>query len=229
MIQIARKKMRKDGSMEIAKDLHAFIWRNARANNTNTYLITGSKNILIDPGHIDLFDHVRSGLARLNLTPGEIDVVLITHAHADHIEAAGLFRKPTLLAMSRDALDFLQDYGGRKADSLEPDFFLGEGKLRIGEIDIDVIATPGHSPGSLCFYWPDLGALFTGDVIFSQSIGRTDLPGGSGRLLKESIQRLSALDVNFLLPGHGAPVVERKAVRENFRLVADSWFSYLDG
>jgi hydroxyacylglutathione hydrolase len=213
--------------MEIAKGLHAFIWRNNRANNTNTYLITGSKNILIDPGHLDLFDHVRSGLARLNLAPKDIDVVLITHAHVDHIEAAGLFRKPTLRAMSREASEFMHEYGGRKANGLEPDFFLGEGSLRIGDTDLDVILTPGHSPGSVCFYWPEHKALFTGDVIFNQSIGRTDLPGGSGRLLKESIQRLSGLDVDCLLSGHGAPVMEKKAVQDNFRFVADSWFRYL--
>lgn len=214
--------------MEVAKDLHAFIWRNARANNTNTYLITGSKKILIDPGHVDLFDHVRTGLARINLTPDAIDCVLLTHAHADHMEAAGLFRKPTLVAMSHEALDFIEEYGGRTSDGLQPDFFLGQGDLRIGDIALEVIATPGHSPGSLCFYWPDRRALFTGDVIFSQSIGRTDLPGGSGKLLKESIQRLSALAVDYLLPGHGTPVIKKKAVQDNFRFVADYWFSYLD-
>lgn len=214
--------------MEIAKDLHAFVWTGARANNANTYLITGSKKILIDPGHLQLFDHVKAGLARLDLTPNDMDCVLITHAHADHIEAAGTLRNPTLLAMSREARDFLQTHGGRRANRLEPDFFLAEGDLRIGDTTIEVIATPGHSPGSLCFYWPDRRALFTGDVIFSQSIGRTDLPGGSGRLLKKSIQRLSTLDVDCLLPGHGAPVVEPDAVRENFRLVAEKWFSYLD-
>jgi glyoxylase-like metal-dependent hydrolase (beta-lactamase superfamily II) len=120
-----------------------------------------------------------------------------------------------------DAPDFL-------ANHLEPDFFLAEGDRRIGDTTIEVIATPGHLPGSFCFYWPDCRALFTGDVIFSQSIGRTDLPGGSGKLLKESIQRLSTLDVDCLLPGHGAPVAAPDAVRENFRLVAENWFSYLD-
>lgn len=214
--------------MEITKGLHAFIWKNTRSNNTNTYLVEGSKKILIDPGHVDFFQHVQSGLERLNLTPDGIDCVLITHAHADHMEAAGLFRKPTCLAMSREAFDFLQDYGGRKADGIEPDFFLGEGDLKIGDIALEVIATPGHSPGSLCFYWPDRRALFTGDVIFSQGIGRIDLPGGSGKLLKESIQRLKALSVDYLLPGHGAPVIRPKAVQDNFRMVADHWFSYLD-
>jgi hydroxyacylglutathione hydrolase len=109
-----------------------------------------------------------------------------------------------------DAPDFL-------AKHLEPDFVLAEGDRRIGDTTIEVIATPGHSPSSLCFYWPDRRALFTGDVIFSQRIGRTDLPGGSGKLLKESIQRLSTLDVDCLLPGHGAPVAAPDAVRENFR------------
>jgi len=212
--------------MEIAEGLHAFIWQNPRANNTNTYLITGSKNVLIDPGHLQLFDHVRAGLARLNLAPDRIDAVLLTHGHVDHMEAMQLFRKPALIAMSREASQFIKECGG--GDRFDPDFFLGEGHLRIGDISLDVLLTPGHSPGSICLYWPDRRALFTGDVIFNQSIGRTDLPGGSGRLLKESIQRLEKLDVEYLLSGHGGPVIGEKAVRENFRIVADDWFSYLE-
>lgn len=212
--------------MEITGGLHAFIWRNPRENNTNTYLITGSKHVLIDPGHLQLFDHVRAGLTRLGLTPDRIDAVLLTHGHADHMEAIPLFRKPTLIAMSRDASRFIRDCGGD--DRFTPDFFLGEGDLRIGDIRLEVLLTPGHSPGSLCLYWPDRKALFTGDVIFDQSIGRTDLPGGSGKLLKESIQRLAKLDVEYLLSGHGAPVIGSKAVRDNFRMVADYWFSYLE-
>lgn len=214
--------------MEITEGLHAFIWQNPRANNANTYLIKGSKNILIDPGHVHLFEHVRSGLARLGVGANQIDVVLITHAHIDHMEAVQMFRKPTLWAMSREARDFALEYGMGNSAEMEPDFFLGEGDLRIGDVSLEVIMTPGHSPGSLCLYWPDRKALFTGDVIFSRSIGRTDLPGGSGRLLKESIQGLAGLGAEYLLSGHGDPVIGRKAVADNFRQVADDWFSYLE-
>jgi hydroxyacylglutathione hydrolase len=212
--------------MEIVAGLHAFLWNNPQANNTNTYLIEGSKKILIDPGHLQFFDHVRTGLSRRNLKPDQIDLILITHAHVDHMEAVKLFGKPTLFAMSEEAFQSLDEYGG--GNRYQPDFFLGEGTLQAGDIALEVIGTPGHSPGSLSFYWTDRKALFTGDVIFNQSIGRTDLPGGSGKLLKESIQRMAKLDVDYLLSGHGGPVIGRKAVQENFRMVADYWFSYLE-
>ena len=80
-----------------------------------------------------------------------------------------------------------------------------------------VIETPGHSPGSLCFYWPWEKALFCGDVLFKDGIGRTDLPGGSGALLKKSIETLSTLDVEVLLPGHGDIIRGKEAVREKFQ------------
>ena len=63
--------------------------------------------------------------------------------------------------------------------------------------------------------------------VFSQSIGRTDLPGGSGKQLKESISRLAELDVEVLCPGHGEVVVGREKVKKNFKLIKDFWFSQL--
>jgi hydroxyacylglutathione hydrolase len=69
--------------------------------------------------------------------------------------------------------------------------------------------------------------LFTGDLVFNQGIGRTDLPGGNGETLKESIQKISGLDVSLLLTGHGDVVSGREAVRENFRMIEDYWFAYL--
>jgi glyoxylase-like metal-dependent hydrolase (beta-lactamase superfamily II) len=87
--------------------------------------------------------------------------------------------------------------------------------------------TPGHSPGSICLYWPAKKALFTGDVVFNQGIGRTDLPGGSGEQLKNSIQRISRLDVEYILTGHGNIVAGKEAVQENFKKIEAVWFNYL--
>ncbi|MDT8274293.1 MAG: MBL fold metallo-hydrolase, partial [Desulfomonilia bacterium] len=109
----------------------------------------------------------------------------------------------------------------------QPDFFLKPGDLTVGELQFQVIDSPGHSPGSICLYWEKNKALFTGDVIFEQGIGRTDLPGGSSSLLKESILNLKALPVEYLLPGHGGYITGQEAVRENFTVVENYWFRHL--
>jgi hydroxyacylglutathione hydrolase len=217
--------------MKIADNLYAFIWRDPQDNNCNTYLIKGSKTILIDPGHIHLFDYVRSGLLDLNLTPEQIDLIIITHAHPDHMEAMALFKKPTLFTMSLAESGFIQQMYGRysrEADKgIEPDFFLQDGELTIGDLSFQVISTPGHSPGSICLYWSEHKALFTGDLIFNQGIGRIDLPGGNGSLLKESILQIAVLDIEYLLSGHGEVVKGKKAVEANFREIESTWFDYL--
>ncbi|MBE9547063.1 MAG: MBL fold metallo-hydrolase [Proteobacteria bacterium] len=213
--------------MKVTNGLHAFIWRNPAANNCNTYFIDGSQKIIIDPGHQHLFDHVRKGLAGLNLSLNQIDVVLTTHGHPDHMEAVQQLEEPTLFAMSQAEHKFIKDIAGNYFKIPEPDFFLGEGDLTIGDTTFQVIVTPGHSPGSVCLYWPDRKALFTGDVVFSRSIGRTDLPGGSSSLLKESIKRISMLDVEYLLTGHGEIVAGVEAVRANFQMIENYWFKHL--
>ncbi len=215
--------------MQIAHNLFAFIWTNPQANNCNTYLIKGSKNILIDPGHAQFFSFVRLGLMEAGLTPEQVDLVLITHAHPDHLEAVSLFRKPTLWALGEVEFAFLRQwlsrYGGGEA--LEPDFFLQEGTLLVGDHRLEVLWTPGHSPGSISYYFPEAKALFTGDVIFPLGLGRIDLPGGSGEQLKDSISRLSSLETEFLLSGHGGILKGKKAVVENFRRVEEEWFDFI--
>jgi hydroxyacylglutathione hydrolase len=109
----------------------------------------------------------------------------------------------------------------------EPDFFLQEGELKVGSNSFRVILTPGHSPGSVCLYWPAQKVLFTGDVVFNQGVGRTDLPGGNGKLLKESIQRLAAFDSEYLLSGHGEIISGAENVRANFQMIEREWFGYL--
>ena len=97
----------------------------------------------------------------------------------------------------------------------------------MGDLSFKVIHTPGHSPGSICLYWTEQKALFTGDVIFHQGVGRTDLPGGSGQELKDSITRISRLEVDYLLPGHGDLISGREPVKRNFETIERMWFGYL--
>jgi len=90
-----------------------------------------------------------------------------------------------------------------------------------------VLHTPGHSPGSVSLYWPEQKLLFTGDLIFKDGLGRTDLPGGDGNLLKESIKRLAGLDVEWVLPGHGDIISGAAEVKTNFDQLEQVWFNYI--
>jgi hydroxyacylglutathione hydrolase len=219
--------------MKILDDLHAFFWLNPTANNCNAYFINGEKRILVDPGQYHLFSHVQDGLSRLSLSSGDIDIVIITHGHPDHMEAVRTFlHTASLIAIPATEMDFIKRIAQQHGNALgisdfEPHILLHEGELHAGNVNFQVIQTPGHSPGSICLYWPDRKVLFTGDVVFNQGIGRTDLPGGNGQALKESIKRISRLDVEYLLPGHGQMVSGREAVKANFANIERDWFVYL--
>ncbi len=217
--------------MELFNGLHAWLWRSVTANNCNTYLIDGPVRILIDPGHARLFHHVENGLNNLGLSIGDVHLVICTHAHPDHIEAVRFFRETaarfTLHAADWAMLEKMEKYmsvaGGPDAGSQPPRFFLREGGLEVSGVRIEVLHTPGHSPGSISLYWPDHDALFTGDLVFKSGVGRTDLPGGDPRALKESISRLAARDAAWLLPGHGDVISGKEAVRENFSRIQQTW------
>lgn len=219
--------------MKILDDLHAFSWLDPTANNCNAYLLMGQKNILIDPGHYAFLSHVRDGLDRLSLSTVDMDLLLITHGHPDHMEGVRAFAdQDTLIALHREEVEFIRKVAPHYGDALQlPDFqphiLLQEGDLAVGDLQFQVIHTPGHSPGSVCLYWPKRKALFTGDVVFNHGIGRTDLPGGNGQTLKESIKRISTLEVEYLLPGHGDVVIGASRVKENFLEIERFWFSYL--
>ncbi|MBU2499266.1 MAG: MBL fold metallo-hydrolase [Proteobacteria bacterium] len=214
---------------KISEDLYAFLWVDQRSNNANTYFINGTKKILVDPGHYHLFGHVRDNLSSFSLNAEEIDLVIVTHAHPDHLEAVRAFSESsTLIALHPAEREFIRTKATHIGFSdFEPDVLLQEGELRVGDLIFQVIHSPGHSPGSISLYWPEKKALFSGDVIFSQGLGRTDLPGGSGQELKESIRTLSRLAVHHLLPGHGEVVSGRDRVKANFENVETVWFAYI--
>lgn len=222
--------------MQLTPNLHAFLWTSPSANNCNTYVIkTEQKSILIDPGHATYFDHVQQGLSDLNLDLDSIDLIICTHAHPDHMEAVQLFvDKPAQFAMHANEWQMVLDMApqlkqvlGAELDQLTPDFFLTEGQLHVGDIDLEVHDTPGHSPGGITLYYPREKALLTGDLIFKGGLGRTDLPGGKSDLLKDSIRRMAVLDSAWLLSGHGEVVSGEAAVKSNFEQVERMWFGYL--
>ena len=211
--------------IKIAENLYGFIWDDTRQNNCNTYLMTGRPNIIIDPGHRRLVQHVHRGLASLRIAPEDIGVVIATHCHPDHFEAARSFGRKTLFGMGAKEYGLVGASGYLSVPT--PDFLIQEGELVLGETRFTVIETPGHSPASICLFEPGMRALFAGDVVFENGIGRSDLPGGDGAALKKSIQALSRLNAAYLLSGHGTVVAGNDAVAANFRVVEESWFRYL--
>jgi len=221
--------------MKITNNLHAFVWQSMTANNCNAYLIDGPTRVLIDPGHRALFEHVELGLRDLKLTTDDIDLIICTHAHPDHLESVQLFKqKSTLFSLHATEWNWVVTTGkqmsaafGIDTEALTPDFFLKEGTLSLDGLEIEIFLTPGHSPGSICLYWPLQKALFSGDLVFKEGLGRTDLPGGDGALIKESIKRMSQLDVELLLAGHGEIVSGAREVKSNFEQIEEFWFRYV--
>ncbi len=213
--------------MKITDNIHAFLWESTTENNCNTYLVTGPSLILIDPGHRQFFDHVEKGLEDIGKHIEDIDLVIATHVHPDHMDSIPLFKETKAMIafhelgwnMLKSAGPYLQRAYGATLDAFMPDIFLTEGELIVKGTGLEIFQTPGHSPGSITLYKKEDKALFTGDLVFQESVGRTDLPGGDTAVLAQSIKKISDLDVDFLLPGHGQCVEGSEKVSENYKTI----------
>lgn len=180
---------------------------------TNCYLLINdlSECLIVDPGEEG--EKLISIIKNKGLTPVAI---LLTHAHFDHIGAVDTVKKELNLPvyihekekdwLSNPALNGSQFFmmGEIKASPAEQ-LLNKEGKLSIGPFIIDVLETPGHSPGSLSYYFADGGFVVAGDTLFQSSIGRTDLPFGDHDTLMKSIHHklLVLPEETIVLPGHG--------------------------
>ncbi len=181
----------------------------------NCYLLLDDKKALIDVGGDIQF--ILDAVKRY-LNPKDLDYVILTHSHYDHAAAAGHFKGIAKIAIHKDeyallkAQNFTSYLFGVKFKQFDPDIELSGGEVfELGELELEVIHTPGHSPGSICLYEPHKKWLFSGDTVFAHgSFGRVDLPGGSARELIRSLEKLAALDVRNLYPGH-EEVVEGNA------------------
>src|SRR5205807_2282543 len=181
----------------------------------NCYIARASRDaekaIIVDPG--DEPDRLLKAAQDLNVG---IEAILVTHCHFDHIGAVAPVAKATgapvycpeierpLLA---DIMRFVPFPGFGPFDSYEADHLVAGGEhLSLAGLEIDVLFTPGHSPGHVTYALPHHDALFSGDVLFQGSVGRTDLPGGDWNVLEQSIGRLIAAypPETVVYPGHMA-------------------------
>ncbi|MCK5243272.1 MBL fold metallo-hydrolase [bacterium] len=190
---------------------------------TNCYLfreIDSKHAIIIDPGAPDL-----GLLQTIQSEDLEIKAIINTHGHADHIAGNRFFQEATqapLFIHGKDrpmlldpALNFSQTFG-TKITSPDANQVLEQGfELQLGGEPVEVIETPGHSPGSVCIRIESF--LFSGDTLFRESIGRTDIPGGNIRTILHSIhkQLLSLPEETLVFPGHGPQTSIGNEKRQN--------------
>jgi len=165
--------------------------------------------LIVDPG--DEADRLLGAIDELGVT---LDGILLTHTHFDHVGAVAPIAKATgaevwVPELERQVLADINAYvpwpefGPFESWDAEHTLTGGE-RLELAGFEIDVLFTPGHSPGHVTFHIPDEAAIFSGDVLFQGSVGRTDLPGGDPRVLMQTLEMLAEKlpDETTVHPGH---------------------------
>jgi hydroxyacylglutathione hydrolase len=180
------------------------------AENTYIFRRDGSdRALIVDPG-----DEADKLLAAIDGLGVGLDGILLTHTHFDHVGAVAPVAKATGAEVwvpeaekfvLDDIMAFVPWPGFGPFESYDAEHTLSGGdRLELAGFEIDVLSTPGHSPGHVTFSIPDETAIFSGDVLFQGSVGRTDLPGGDWNTLLESIRSLveGLPEETTIYPGH---------------------------
>lgn len=185
-------------------------------HQANCYVVSTDDDVfIIDPG-------ARGDRIKTYLDPQRnVTAILLTHGHFDHIGAvdflANEFKCPVYI--HEDDVDMVThpDSMFPAAKNIRVDSELTlfkEGHQRIGSTDFNVLFTPGHTKGSVLLILEE--NLFSGDVLFLGSIGRTDLDGGSDREMKASLRLIKTLDKKLIVhPGHGLPTTLENELKTN--------------
>jgi len=181
---------------------------------TNCYLIgcqTLKRALVIDAP----FKCSKDLLGRAKELDLHIDMLLLTHSHWDHMAEAALLKELYNIPVyvHREDAENVEDPGSDRLPlffpikGVKPDGFLSDGQhIAVGELSIEVIHTPGHTPGGVCFYIEKEHVLFSGDTLFRGSIGNLSFPTARPALMSKSLKRLAQLPAETVVyPGHGEP------------------------
>ncbi|MDD5148115.1 MAG: MBL fold metallo-hydrolase [Candidatus ainarchaeum sp.] len=180
------------------------------SEGSNVFLIAGKNPALIDSSSKSNASLLKSSIEKAGFDCNEIRLVLHTHGHADHFGCDFLFPNAEIWMHEFDAKFVnLKDAVFTFANCIPADFpkicsfFREKQIIDLGNFKLKVLFTPGHTKGSVCFFDGKNKLLFSGDTLFSGGVGRADLPSGNPAELKASLEKISKLKFNFLLPGHG--------------------------
>lgn len=169
---------------------------------TNCYILADEKTkaaAIIDPG--DTVPEIKELVKKDNL---DVRAIFLTHGHYDHVGGVAALRKKYKdIPVYLHPEDAGKDTELMPTRALDPVTLWRDGDVvMVGELQVEVLHTPGHSAGSVTLRCQDV--LFTGDTLFTQSVGRTDFPGGSQEALMASLKRLGELEGDFTVySGHG--------------------------
>lgn len=205
----------------------------------NHWVIAGSPGlpgIIFDPGNVNSVRQLAAAMVKEGIDIKNIGTIVNTHMHIDHASGNEVFKalsgaKIGLHPVQKEnyhtiVVDGTRQLGDQPVEFKE-DFLIKDNRIEAAGVAIECIPSPGHSPDSVCYYIRKEKILICGDVIFAMNVGRTDFLGGSSPTLIQSIENLSKLDVELLLPGHMDGVSGAENVKRNFAYIKTNILPYM--
>jgi hydroxyacylglutathione hydrolase len=197
--------------IELAPGIYQF---RGEKPGSHVYLIKGdTKNVLIDTGVAGKFPVLKRRLTELGLHIRDVNLIILTHEHYDHIGATAFFHRTAVVAAHRLAANKLElqdefvtfsKYRNQPSKPFWVDVWLEDGSIiDLGNYELQVVHTPGHTSGCICLYEPRAGLLFTGDTVFAGGTLSEIAVGGNVSDYVNSVRRLSSLKIKWIYPGHG--------------------------